>query len=109
MLKMTIGSAWGHRFSFYKEDRSTPLDLTQLTIKAIIKKEKEDADTTVVLPTQTFTNQGGNDIIVQYTATATAYLNEGNYYFAIKIYTEDDLDRELYNDILTVSRGVFYD
>lgn len=109
MLKMIIGSSWGNKFSFFEADRSTPMDLSNRTVKAIIKKNKDDADENAVLPVKTYTNIEENFIIPTYTATQTQSLKEGNYYFSIKIYTADDLDRELYNDILTVTKGVFND
>lgn len=106
MLKMIVGSGWGNKFSFYEADRSTPMDLSNRTVKVIIKKNKDDADESAVL-SQTFTNPEVNYVIPTYTATQTQAIKEGNYYFAIKIYTADDLDRELYNDTLTVTKGVF--
>lgn len=107
MLKMIIGSGWGHKYSFYEADRSTPMDLSNRTVKAIVKKNKDDADESAVLPIKTYSNLDVNYIIPTYTASQTQVLKEGNYYFAIKIYTVDGLDRELYNDVLTVTKGVF--
>lgn len=109
MLKMIISSGWGHKFSFFEADRSTPMDLSNRIVKVIIKKNKDDADDSAVLPIQTFTNPDVNYVIPTYTATQTKTLKEGEYYFSIKIYTVDDLDRELYNNILTVTKGVFND
>jgi leucyl aminopeptidase len=109
MLKMIIGSAWGHKFSFYEADRSTPMDLSNRTVKVLIKKNKDDADENAVLPIMTYQNISENYITPTYTATQTQSIKEGDYYFGIKIYTADDLDRELYNDVLTVSKGVFND
>lgn len=109
MLKMIISSGWGHKFSFFEADRSTPMDLSNRIVKVIIKKNKDDADESAALPIQTFTNPDVNYVIPTYTATQTKTLKEGEYYFSIKIYTVDDLDRELYNDILTVTKGVFND
>lgn len=109
MLKMIIGSSWGNRFNFYEADRSTPMDLSDRTIKVIIKKNKDDADENAVLPAITYENLDTNFIIPTYTATQTKGVREGNYYFGIKLYTVDGLDRELYNDVLTVTKGVFND
>jgi len=109
MLKMIIGSGWGHKFSFYEADRSTPMDLSSRTVKVIIKKNKDDADENAVLSIKTYDNISDNFIVPTYTATETKPLKEGDYYFGIKIYTADDIDRELYNDVLTVSKGVFND
>ena len=107
MLHMTIGSAWGRKFSFYKADRRTELDLSDKTVKVLIKKEKTDADEDAILPVLTFENTEGNSIIPQWTATQTANLKEGVYYIGIKLYTLDDLDRELYNNTIEVKRGIF--
>lgn len=109
MLKMIIGSGWGNKFTFYEADRSTPLDLSERTVKVIIKKNKDDADENAVLPALTYENLTKNYIVPTYTATQTKGLREGNYYFGIKLYTVDDLDRELYNDVLVVDKGVFND
>lgn len=109
MLKMIIGSAWGKKFSFYEADRSTPMNLSNRTVKVIVKKNKDDADESAILPILTYENIEVNYIIPTYTATQTHDLKEGKYYFAIKIYTVDDLDRELYNDVLTIEKGVFND
>lgn len=109
MLKMIIGSGWGNKFSFFEADRSTPMDLSSRTVKVVVKKNKDDADESSVLPVKTYQNISESYIIPTYTATETRNLKEGNYYFGIKIYTADDLDRELYNDVLTVSKGVFND
>lgn len=109
MLKMIIGSAWGNRFDFYEPDRSTPMTLTQRTVKVLIKKNKDDADESAILPIRTFQNVNVNYIIPTYSADETRQLKEGDYYFAIKIYTLDGLDREIYNDVLTIDKGVFND
>lgn len=107
MLKMIIGSGWGNKFSLYETDRTTPMTLNHRTVKVIIKKNKDDADENAILPVRTWKNIPVNYIIPTYTADETRQLKEGNYYFAIKIFTADGLDRELYNDILTVNKGVF--
>lgn len=109
MLKMIISSGWGHKFSFFEADRSTPMDLSARTVKVVVKKNKDDADESSVLPIKTYQNINVNYIVPTYTAAETHDLKEGNYYFGIKIYTVDGLDRELYNDVLTVSKGVFND
>lgn len=107
MLHLTIGSAWGRKFSFFKADRRTELNLYNKTIKVLVKKEKTDADEDAILPVLTFEDVDSNYIVPQWTATQTASLKEGVYYFGIKIYTTDDLDREVYNDIIEVKKGVF--
>lgn len=107
MLKMIIGSGWGNKFSLFEPDRTTPMTLTHRTIKVIIKKNKDDADESAILPIRTWQNIPVNYIIPTYDAEETRKLREGKYYFAIKIFTADGLDRELYNDILTVNKGVF--
>lgn len=107
MLKMIIGSAWGRKFDFFEQDRSTPMTLTQRTVKFLIKKNKDDADKNSILPIRTFQNMNVNYIVPTFTAEETRQLKEGDYYAAIKIYTVDRLDREIYNDILTITKGVF--
>lgn len=107
MLKMIIGSAWGRKFSLFEPDRSTPMRLSHRTVKVLIKKNKDDADENSILPIRTFKSINVNYVIPTFTADETRQLKEGDYYFAIKIFTDDDLDREIYNDILTITKGVF--
>lgn len=107
MLKMIIGSGWGNKFSLWETDRTTPMNLKHRIVKVIIKKNKDDTDAQAILPIRTFKNIDVNYIIPTYTADETRPLKEGDYYFAIKIFTADGLDRELYNDILTINKGVF--
>lgn len=107
MLKMIIGSGWGRKFDFFEPDRSTPMKLNYRTVKVLIKKNKDDADESAILPIRTFQNINVNYIIPTYTADETRQLKEGDYYFAIKLFTADGLDRELYNDVLTIDKGVF--
>lgn len=109
MLKMIIGSGWGNKFSFFEADRSTPMTLSHRTVKVLIKKNKDDADADAILPAKVFQNLNVNYIVPTYTANETRQLKEGDYYFAIKIYTVDGVDRELYNDILTINKGVIYE
>lgn len=106
-MKMIIGSGWGNKFSFFEPDRTTPMKLTHRTVKVLVKKNKDDNDAEAVLPVKTYENIEVNYIIPTYTADETRQLKEGDYYFAIKIFTADGLDRELYNDVLTVNKGVF--
>ena len=107
MLHLTIGSAWGRKFSFFKADRRTKLDLSDRIIRVLIKKEKTDADGDAILPILEYQNTNGNVIVPQWTAEQTATVKEGVYHIGIKMYTIDDLDRELYNDIIEIKKGIF--
>lgn len=109
MLKMIIGSGWGRKFELFELDRSTPMKLNHRTVKVLIKENKDDADEAAILPIRTFQNINVNYIIPTYSAEETRQLKEGDYYFGIKIFTADGLDREIYNDVLTIDKGVFND
>lgn len=106
---MIIGSAWGRKFELFEPDRTTPMKLNHRTVKVLIKKNKDDADESAILPIRTFQNINVHYIIPIYSADETRPLKEGNYYFAIKLFTVDGLDREIYNDVLTIDKGVFND
>jgi hypothetical protein len=86
----------------------SPLDLSNKTARFILKKEKTDEDQTAVL-SQEIVNSDTNIVSFQFDATKTAPLIEGQYYAALKIYTETNMNDEVWNDDCKVVRGVFND
>jgi hypothetical protein len=94
-------------FELTKADGS-PVDLSNKTIKFIVKKEKSDDDDMAIL-SQSYENSETNIVMFQFDATQTANLAEGKYYMAVKVYTDTNMNDEVWNDDCKVTRGVFND
>ena len=88
-------------------DGST-VDLSESTLKFIVKKNKIDQDSTAVLSSQVV-NSETNIVSFEFTAEQTAALTEGDYFVAIKIVKDNHMDDEVWNDNLKVVREVFND
>lgn len=86
----------------------SPVDLSNKTIKFILKADKIDDDENAVLQ-QSFENLDTNIVSFQFDATQTSPLNEGQYSMAVKIYTDTNMNDEIWNDDCKVTRGVFND
>ena len=106
MLNLIIASAFGRSFSLYEAD-GTPMDLSMRKVSVLIKKSKEDSDGNAILPRIDFENNPTNEIVPTWSAEQTKNIKEGMYYFGIKIYTIDGMDREIYNSPLRIVKGVF--
>lgn len=107
MLYIIKGSAFGRSFSLYEKDGKTTMDLSTRKVSVLIKRNKDDSDVNAILPRIDFENNASNTIVPSYKAEQTRYLREGEYYFGIKIYTLDGMDREIYNSPIRVVKGVF--
>lgn len=108
MQYITKGTYASFTFTLENCDR-TPLDLTNLTAKFIVKYEKNDLDADAVL-TSTLANSDTNILMFQFDSTETAALTEGEYYCALKIFNStDDMNAEVFSDELEVMKGVFND
>lgn len=107
MLYIIKGSAFGRSFSLYEKDGKTPMDLSMRKVSVLIKRSKDDSDGNAILPRIDFENKPDNTIVPTYNAEQTKNLREGEYYFGIKIYTLDGMDREIYNSPIRVVKGVF--
>lgn len=86
----------------------SPVDLSDKTVEFIVKKEKIDSDENAVLH-QSYQNSDTNIVSFQFDATQTSPLNEGQYFMAVKIFTENNMNDEVWNDDCKVTRGVFND
>lgn len=86
----------------------TPVDLSESTLKFIVKKNKIDEDSSAILSSQV-ENSDTNIVTFQFTSEDTALLTEGDYFVAIKIVKENHMDDEVWNDNLKVVREVFND
>lgn len=84
------------------------VDLSTSTLKFIVKKNKEDIDSAAVLSSQVV-NPTTNIVSFQFTATQTSSLNIGDYFMAIKVIKENDMDDEVWNDNCRVVQEVFND
>lgn len=82
-------------------------DLSQSTLRFIVKKSKEDPDETAVLSSEVV-NSDTNIITFQFDATQTN-LDVGNYVGAIKEFKDNNLNSELWNDNIQVVKEVFND
>lgn len=86
----------------------SPVDLSNKTVKFIVKKEKSDDDDMAIL-SQSIKNSDTNIVMFQFDATQTANLAEGKYFMAIKLFADTNMNDELWNDDVKVVRGVFND
>ena len=86
----------------------SPVDLSNKTVKFIVKKEKTDDDSLAIL-SQSIENSETNIVMFQFDATQTAELQEGKYFMAIKIFDDKHMNDELWSDDVKVVRGVFND
>lgn len=86
----------------------SPVDLSNKTVKFIVKKEKSDDDDMAIL-SQSYENSDTNIVMFQFDATQTANLAEGKYFMAIKLFADTNMNDELWNDDVKVVRGVFND
>lgn len=84
------------------------VDLSESTLKFIVKKNKIDQDSSAILSAQSV-NSETNIVSFEFTAEQTATLTEGDYFVAIKIVKDNHMDDEVWNDNLKVVREVFND
>lgn len=86
----------------------TPVDLSEATVKFIVKKNKSDTDSQAILSSQ-IVNSDTNILYFSFNSQQTDPLTEGDYFVAIKIVKADHMDDEVWNDNLKVVREVFDD
>lgn len=96
-------------FELYESDGRTPLDCSEITVKFIVKKSKNDSDAVAVLPIRACINSETHRFLFEFTAEETQYLSEGQYIQALKIYREDGKNEEIWVGQLSVEKGVFYE
>ena len=107
MQYITKSCAFAIQFDIFEADGLTPADMTGKRFVFTVKKNKMDKSS--VLPEQIFENVETSHLMVMYDATQTAGLLEGTYVCALKMYTDDALNDEVWSDQLIVSKGVFHD
>lgn len=86
----------------------SPVDLSNKTVKFIMKGSKDEDDARSRLSSE-IENSDTNIVEFQFDATQTKNLVEGNYILALKIYTDSQMNDEVWNDDCKVISGVFND
>lgn len=107
MQHIVISNLYNPTFTFVECD-GTPCDLSGATVKFILKKSKDDADS-VALLSKEYVNPETNILQFEFTASETAILSKGYAIGAIKIYRVDNKNEEVWSDEYTIEEGVFND
>jgi hypothetical protein len=84
----------------------TPMDFSTATVKFIIKERMEDDDSLATIEKE-LEHPDSNILSWELDVEETKGINVGNYYVAVKIFWDDTREREIFNDVLTVEKGVF--
>ena len=95
-------------FELFEKDGRTPLDLSDTTVRYIIKKSKSDADSEALLPVKEYVHPDTNILLFEYTALETADLLPGTYIQALKLFRDNHKDEEVWVDTLRIEEGVFH-
>ena len=83
-----------------------PIDLSYVTVKFIVKKNRSDDDGAAVLSDE-IENSPTHRIMFQFDATEIENINDGDYYVALKMFKENDLNDEIWNDKLRIEKETF--
>lgn len=109
MLKIITGDTAGFTFALVYQgavaDKETP-DLTNATVKFIVKKNINDPDSRAVF-TQEIKNPETNKVYFEIPADATSTLQAGVYKAGCKLYYEGGLEQTVWTDDILVVKGVF--
>lgn len=105
MQHITIHNKYNPTFTLENCDGSA-MDLSAVTVKYILKKNKTDSDAQALLSGE-YVNPTTNILEFEFSAIDTAVLPEGPAIGALKIYRADDKDEEIWSDEYTIERGVF--
>lgn len=109
MLKIITGDTAGFTFSLVYPgavaDKGTP-DLTNATVKFIVKKNINDPDSRAVF-TQEIQNPETNKVYFEIPADTTGKLQAGAYKAGCKLYYEGGLEQTVWSDDILVVKGVF--
>lgn len=87
------------------ECNGDPVDLSESTVKFIVKKDNQTEDSNAVM-TGTIANSDTNIIMFEFNATESNIL-EGQYVGALKIFKTGGINKEVWSDKFTVVKGVF--
>lgn len=105
MQHITIHTLYNPTFELQNCD-GTAMDLSEATVKFILKKEKTDADDQALLSGE-YENPDTNILQYEFSAVDTGALQEGTAVGALKIYRTGDKDEEVWSDEYTIEKGVF--
>ena len=83
-----------------------PADLSEASVRLIIKKSIEDDDMKNVA-LKSVDNPESNIILFQFTPGDTANIPVGEYRIAVKIFYTNGREVEIFNDKCIVEKGVF--
>lgn len=86
----------------------TPVDLSQATVKFLVKKDKSVPDNSAVLSGE-IVNSDTNNIMFQFNAIQTTNITEGEYVGALKVFKADNMNDEVWSDKIKVVKEVFSD
>ena len=82
------------------------VDLSEATVKMMIKRDINDRDDMAVLAKEII-NPDSNIVLFNLTADETLTIPEGQYIMGVKIFFNDHIQREIFSDLITIERGVF--
>lgn len=105
MQHITIHNLYNPTFIIENCDGS-PVDLSDVTIRYILKKNKTDADANALLSGE-YINPDTNILQFEFSALETATLPEGTAIGALKAYRADNRDEELWSEEYQIEKGVF--
>jgi hypothetical protein len=84
----------------------SPIDLSAATVKMIIKKDVSDDDSAAVITKESI-HPESNIVLFSLSADETAVVPLGEFYIAFKIFWDNGIEREIFNDLLICEKGVF--
>lgn len=105
MQHITIHNLYKIGFTLENCDGSA-MDLSNCTVKFILKKNKNDSDAQALL-TAEYVNPDTNILQYEFSSITTGNLAEGTAIGALKIYRTDNKDEEVWSDEYTIEKGVF--
>lgn len=105
MQYIRISNARSFEFELF-DCNGNPLDLSNCTMKFIVKRYKTDPDSEALL-SQDIVNSETNNIMFQFDATETHDLLEGSAYCALKKFNASNMNDEIWSDNCQIVREVF--
>ena len=107
MQHIVINNLYNPTFVFTECDGSA-MDLSICTVKFILKRNREDEDSSALLSKE-YVNPTTNMLQFEFTAEDTVRLSKGNAVGAVKIYRTDGRNEEVWSDEYVIKEGVFND
>lgn len=107
MQHIVKSNLYNPTFTFTECD-GTPSDLSGATVKFILKRNKDDADSMALLSKE-YANPETNILQFEFTAEETSTLSKGYAIGALKIFRVDHKNEEVWSDEYSIEEGVFND